>query len=258
MNIHKFLRVQWAIFLIIGTSAALSQQVDSHDQAQRVAQAIASPNRAIAHVMRDESRHPQDAIAFMRIPDGGRVLDIYAADGYYSYLLAAAVGPDGEVIAQNPEPGEDFQDIQQMYSLADALDERIEIAGLQNITHLRRNFSTLPLEKGSLDTVFLGQILHDFSNSNEQRALALLRQFHELLAADGTLIVIDHAGDDGQDNERLHRMPKETAIRLANEAGFTLAAESDLLSNPRDRRRRPVFDPMLARNTDRFLLRFTR
>ena len=64
------------------------------------------------------------------------------------------------------------------------------------------------------------------------------------------------AGEGSQDNLRLHRMPLEQAKRVAEAAGYKLQAESSLLANPRDRHRRPVFDPMLARNTDRFLLRF--
>jgi predicted methyltransferase len=104
----------------------------------------------------------------------------------------------------------------------------------------------------------LGQILHDFANNNEQAAIALLSSLRRLVKPGGSLVVIDHAGDEEQDNTRLHRMTLADAQSIAIAAGFTLVAESNLLANPRDRRRRPVFDPMLARNTDRFLLRFTR
>ena len=227
-------------------------------QQQRVAKALDSPTRAIAHVLRDEIRRPAEVIAFMHLPEGARVLDLYAADGYYSYLLAAAVGPEGRVFAQNPVATDNLEDVRQMYSLADALDERIEIADLSNVSHVRSDFAALPIEPGSLDVILLAQILHDFANNTDASAIALLQSLGTLLKEGGTLIVIDHAGDDDQGNERLHRMPATQAKRLALAAGYSLDGESTLLANPRDRRRRPVFDPMLARNTDRFLLRFVR
>tara|TARA_B110000037_G_scaffold154297_1_gene174109 strand:+ start:158 stop:862 length:705 start_codon:yes stop_codon:yes gene_type:complete len=226
------------------------------DQTLRITSAIASPTRAIAHVLRDEIRRPAEVIQFMRLPEGARVLDLYAADGYYSYLLAAAAGSGGRVFAQNPIATDNLEDVRQMYSLADALDERIAIAKLTTVTHVRSDFAALPIDSGSLDAILLAQILHDFANSTDAGAIALLQQLGTLLKPDGALIVIDHAGDANQDNERLHRMPIEEAKRIAQAAGFSLESESALLANLRDRRRRPVFDPMLARNTDRFLLRF--
>lgn len=244
-------------------SLALDQPLMAQEAVDaRIEAAINAPTRAIAHLLRDELRKPREVIRFMQLPDSGaQVLDLYAADGYYTYLLASAVGVDGRVFAQNPVagPDADADDIRQMHSLADALDERIALAQLDNVTHLRSDFAALgasAIEAGSLDAILMSQILHDFANSSDTAAVSLLTSLRALLKPAGVLIVIDHAGDPGQDNLRLHRMPLELATRVAQEAGYSLQAESTLLANPQDRRRRPVFDPMLARNTDRFLLRF--
>ncbi len=245
------------LLLPFGQPLTAQESVDS-----RMESAINAPSRAIAHILRDELRKPSEVIRFMQLPDSGaQVLDLYAADGYYTYLLASAVGPDGRVFAQNPiaGPDADADDIRQMHSLADALDERIALAQLSNVTHLRSDFAKLAtstIQPKSLDAILMSQILHDFANAGEAAAIALLESLRTLLKPSGTLIVIDHAGESGLDNLRLHRMPVEQAKRVAEAAGYTLQAESSLLANPRDRHRRPVFDPMLARNTDRFLLRF--
>ena len=50
----------------------------------------------------------------MRLPEGAHVLDLYAADGYYSYLLAAAAGPGGRIFAQNPVATDNLEDVRQM------------------------------------------------------------------------------------------------------------------------------------------------
>ncbi len=59
--------------------------------------------------------------------------------------------------------------------LADALDERIEIAGLSNVSHVRSDFAALPIKPASLDVILLAQILHDFANNTDAGAIALLR-----------------------------------------------------------------------------------
>lgn len=218
-------------------------------------QALAAPERDVNHFLRDETRHPLQVLDFLGITQGMRILDVYAADGYYSYILSRAVGPEGIVYAQNPAAGSNLEDVRQMYSLADALDVSIEEAQLNNIEHLRQDFFDLDISLASLDGVMLVQILHDFYNGDEAYAAALLAKLKTYLKPGGFIAVIDHAGDANQDNARLHRMQKGQVEALAVNLGFTVTGDSDLLHNDRDRRRRPVFDPMLGRNTDRFLLK---
>ncbi len=220
--------------------------------------ALNAHTRDVAHLLRDAARKPVAVMEFLEIDTGMRVLDVYAADGYFTFILSQVVGADGTVFAQNPAPGSNVEDIRQMYSLADALDQRIEIAELSNVIHLRENFFDLSIEPESLDVILLAQILHDFSNSDPSYAANLLSHLQTLLKPGGTLAIIDHAGDAGQDNSRLHRMLQSQAEELAAHAGFKLQAASAILANAADRRRRPVFDPMLGRNTDQFLLRFTK
>ena len=243
-------------FLPAGCCAALLMMAPSviAQEASDLSTVLAAHDRDIAHLLRDDSRKPAQVLQFMGIGEGMRVLDVYAADGYYTYLLSRLVGPTGQVYAQNPVAGTNIEDVRQMYSLADALDQRIAIAALDNVEHLREDFTQLTIAPASLDVVLLAQILHDFYNGDKAFAATLLSQFTALLKPGGVVAIIDHAGDAGQDNTRLHRMPKAAALELATAAGLQLVADSDLLTNLSDRRRRPVFDPMLGRNTDRFLL----
>ena len=228
-------------------------------ESQSMQQALVNPRRDVAHFLRDEIRKPVQVIEFLGIEPGMKVLDIYAADGYYSYILSHAVGDSGIVYAQNPATGSNVEDIRQMYSLADSLDETIARVPLENVTHLREGFFELSIEAASLDAIMLVQILHDFYNDSDDNggvyAVALLAQLKSLLKPGGIIGMIDHHGDPEADNERLHRMEKQEAIELAEGLGLVLTGDSELLRNSVDRRRRPVFDPMLGRNTDRFLLK---
>ena len=49
----------------------------------------------------DFGRHPAETLAFFRVAPGQRVVDLAAAGGYTTELLARAVGPTGKVYGQN-------------------------------------------------------------------------------------------------------------------------------------------------------------
>ena len=98
------------------------------------------------------------------------------------------------------------------------------------------------------------QTLHDSYNGNPNRALNLLLTLKSYLKPGGVIGITDHVGISRYDNRDLHRMEIEQAVAVSEQAGF-IVQSSDLLRNPRDDHSRSIFDPRLARNTDRFLLR---
>lgn len=217
--------------------------------------ALAAPERDIAERLRDRVRKPVDVLEFLGIESGMQALDVYAAEGYYTYILSKAVGPAGRVFAQNSPSGYSYEEQGNGTSPADTLARRIETQGLGNVEPLSRQALDLGLPPASLDFVLLSQILHDYYNGSPLRALAILQSLFSVLKPGAVLGVIDHAGDAGQNNARMHRMPLEDAVRVLEEAGFRVEAQSPLLANPQDNHRRSIFDPQLNRQSDQFLLR---
>lgn len=217
--------------------------------------AISGPDREVTDFVRDETRKPVEVLDFLGIEPGMRVLDVYAAGGYYTFILSKAVGPQGRVFAQNTPRGLRFEEDRQEISQGEALELKIQQGNLTNVTHLVQRLEDLDIEPESLDAIMVVQILHDYYNPNPARARLMLTQLYALLKPGGIVGVIDHAGDPQRDNRRFHRMQKSQAVEVAQQAGFNVIGDSDLLHNPNDRRVRSVFDPMLGRNTDRFLLK---
>ena len=219
-------------------------------------QAISGPDRDANDLLRDEARKPVEVLDFLGVDEGMSVLDVYAAGGYYTFILSKAVGPTGVVYAQNTEQGLSFQEGRQYISQGDAFNSKILGGNIENVTHILAPIDQLQIPAQSLDMILLAQSLHDFYNSDPERARTILEQLGTLLKPDGVIGIIDHVGLEGQGNSHMHRMEKQQAIDVAQLAGYELIEESDLLKNKDDAHIRHVFHPTLNRNTDRFLFKF--
>jgi len=216
--------------------------------------AISGPDRDVSDFIRDEVRKPVDVLDFLGIDNGMTVLDLYAAGGYYTFILSRAVGPNGIVYAQNTVRGLRFVEDRQDITQGEALNNKIRQGNLSNVTQLIRPLDEIGLAQESLDAVMLAQTLHDYYNPNSDRALNMLLQLKALLKPGGVIGVTDHVGLAGRDNNEMHRMEIQQAIDVAEQAGF-IVQSSELLRVRNDDHSRSIFDPRLNRSTDRFLLR---
>lgn len=245
------------IVINLGTPA-LAQNNREPAQLDREAltRALASQNRELTDRLRDPVRKPIDVLEFLQLSPGMSALDVYAAGGYFTVVLSHAVGPQGKVYAQNTSRGLRFEEDRSELSQGEALAMKIRDNNLQNVIRVDEPVTEMSIPAESMDFILVSQILHDYHNSNPLRALEMLTALHRVLKPGGTLGIIDHVGAGELDNRRLHRMLKTDAVAIVERAGFILEAESDLLANPADNYRRSIFDPMLNRTTDQFLLRF--
>jgi len=219
--------------------------------------ALADPSRGVTDFTRDDIRRPVEVLEFLGIRCGMTVMDVYAAGGYHAFILSKALGLEGVVLAQNTERGLRFKENRQEITQGEALNSKILEGDLTNVRQLIGNVTTLDLSDGSLDAALLMLNLHDSFNDSPDRALELLRSLYGYLAPGGILGISDHIGLPENNNRDLHRMTVQRAIQLAEQAGFSVQ-RSRLLENPEDDHNHNIFDPRLARHTDRFLLKLTK
>ena len=238
--------------LLLGCLGAYSPV---HADLAAVETILQDPNRELTDKIRDPVRKPAAVLEFLGIKAGDKIFEVYAGGGYYTVILAAAVGETGVVYAQNSPRVLRYEEDRSEVTAGEALDSKINLLKLHNVQRIDQRMGDIQLPPNSLDVVVLFQILHDYYNGGPARAEALLLQLKKALKPGGTIGVIDHVGIGGVDNRRFHRMQKADAIALIESAGFIVEAESDLLANPKDDHRRSIFDPRYNRNTDRFLLR---
>lgn len=236
--------------LLLCSGSQFSHAIDK----EALRRAISGPDREVTDFARDEARKPVEVLDFLGLEQGMTVLDLYAAGGYYTFILSKAVGDEGVVYAQNTPRGLRFEEDRQNITQGEALNAKIERGSLVNVEQIIRPLSEIGLSENSLDMVIVAQTLHDYYNPNPQRALEMLTRIKALLKPGGILGVTDHIGIAGRNNRQMHRMEIQQAIDIAEQAGY-LVESSDLLRSETDDHSRDIFDPRLNRNTDRFLLK---
>jgi len=217
---------------------------------------LAAGSRPVADKMRDAGRKPAAVMEFLGVEPGMTAIDIIASGGYYTDVLAEAVGPEGKVYAQN---------IAFVLQIRDGVNEKAmaaRLAGnrLPNVVRLDRELEDLGLEPGTVDFAFSALNFHDILDGRGPEAAAtVLRAIHVVLTDDGVFGLVDHAGDPGKENEarnkELHRIDEVRVIEAAEAAGFVVEATSDVLRNPADDRSSIVFAEGTRGRTDRFVLK---
>lgn len=218
-------------------------------------QAVAAADRSAEDRARDQTDRPAEVLAFFGVRPGMRVVDLMAAGGYYSELLARIVGPEGEVVTQNNRP---------YIAYAGAEAERRFAGGrLPNVRRLDSELEQLGLEQNAYDMALLVMTYHDIYWVSDDwppvERDRFFQQIYECLRPGGVVAVIDHAAQAGTGAaavSELHRIDEEFARRDFESAGFVFDGASDLLRNPDDDRTRVVFDVAIRHWTDRFIFRF--
>src|SRR3954452_441155 len=87
--------------LFLNSHVAPAQQSSPPLSSEQIAQIVASPDRSAADRTNDLRRKPEQMLGFIGIRPGVAALDLSAAGGYTTELLARAIGPSGTVYGQS-------------------------------------------------------------------------------------------------------------------------------------------------------------
>lgn len=253
----------------------------SPEQIERI---VASPDRSDADRTNDLRRKPTAMLAFIGIRPGMTALDISAAGGYTTELLARAIGPTGSVYGQSRPPNPGSQATRPAspegnshpnvapaatpaggprpspVALAER-DARLRATGVAAapIVAVSRPFEDpVPpeLSEGRFDLVTLMFNYHDLGHLGTDRGM-LNRAVFRALKQGGIYVIADHAGRPGtgiSEAGTLHRIEEDFLRGEVEAAGFRLVATGDFLRNPNDPRDRNTPDPPQPK--DEFVLKF--
>lgn len=221
-----------------------------------IAAAVFHPERPAEDRARDGARKPIEVLRFFGIEPGQTVFEFYAGGGWYSEILARAVGPEGELtLHNNPLFAKYF---------AEEFETRDLPGRFETVSYMPVGPEELDLPAGRFDRALMILSYHDLLFPPEEGAPVpdrgrLLREIFEGLKPGGVLVVVDHAAlsdiPPRRAGERLHRLNPQFLRYEAEMAGFVFDGASDTLANPEDDRRKPVFEVERG-GTDRFVYRF--
>ena len=213
--------------------------------------AVASDLRPAADKKRDEGRKPAEVLAFFDVGPGQTVAELNAGRGYFSALLAEAVGKDGHVYAHSTEAS-----VKRWKG--NPLQERIDDCGYDQMECRITESMDEPNLASDLDGVFMIMNYHDAVWVGADRP-KLLRAIYDSLKPGGIYGVIDHHAAEGMglsDCDNNHRIEKSSCIDEVTSAGFVLDGDSDILENPDDPLDCGVHGPKIRDHTHRFVLKF--
>lgn len=250
-----------AFALTLGACSTVERDTPASNVAARtaIATAVAAPERSADARKLDDSRKPVEILAWLGLRPGMDAADLISGTGYWGEIMARAVGPEGSVVALEPE--EFYNDDKSKAAWVELL------ARTPGLTLTRYPFKTFSYAANSFDFAIINLSYHDLYWESEQYKIprtdpdAYLRGLYAAMRPGAVVGVIDHTGK-GSDTralvDKLHRIDPAVVRADFQRAGFKLEAESDLLANPEDDLGKLVFDPAIRGKTDRFLMKFVK
>lgn len=170
--------------LVLALAACQPPALADPDQRERGRQAFPAPDRPIAKIVssrwsteeaRDRVREADVVMDKAGVVPGMTVADIGAGEGYYTVRLAARVGSEGRVLAQDIVPG-----------VRDALAERVNRERLDNVSVKLGEAADPKLPANSFDRVFMVHMYHEIEQPYE-----FLWNLRGSLRPGGQVIVVD-------------------------------------------------------------------
>ena len=212
-----------------------------------------------ADLARNATSKPAEVLTFVGVAPGMTVLDLNAGTGWYTDILARAIGPTGRVIAHN-HPGA------RVSLHAADFEARYGRNRLPNVEQVFARHNDVRLPPNSLDVVLMSMVYHDTYWHREGvdwgpvDRPALLASLLDALKPGGIVGIVDHSAAAGRDPFEsvmaVHRIDPDVVRRDFLAAGFEADGESSVLRNRSDDCTLSVFDAAVVGRTDRFVMRF--
>jgi predicted methyltransferase len=218
-----------------------------------IAKAVAAPERSAKDRERDARDKPAELLAFAGVKAGMKVADVFGGGGYWSEILAHAVGPTGSATLVNNEGYANFA--------KDDIKVRFGDGRLKEVKQIVGKTSDLGMGKDQYDLIMIFMSYHDIYWVDEKEgwpkidADNFLRQLHAALKPGGKLLIVDHAAKEGTGSaaaQDLHRIDEDFAKKDFTTHGFLFEKAFTGYRNSTDDHTKMVFDDAIRGKTDRF------
>ena len=193
--------------------------------------AMAAPTRTATNMARDRYRHPVETLAFFGVRPSDTVVEIWPGGGWYTEIMVPYLAQGkGTYIGAAPERS--LTGLRKLVAEQPAAYATVRTA----------NFPILaaggtPVAPGGADVVLTFRNVHNWMGGKEPFEAQAFAQMYAMLKPGGTLGVVEHRLPENADPAREKTsgyVKVSTVRRLAEAAGFRLAAMSEINANPLD------------------------
>ena len=196
--------------------------------------AIAGAHRSDANKARDASRHPAETLSFFGIKPGMTVVEISPGGGWYTEILAPALGNTGTLYAAHNNPAASEGSAKGVQRFKDKLAATPAAYANVKVTAFGKgSYDIAPA--GSADAVLTFRNIHNFDMGGF--APDAFKAFFAALKSGGVLGVVEHRLPEDKPDAMMKDsgyMKLSYVRKLAEAAGFKYVGASDINANPRD------------------------
>ena len=163
---------------------------------------------------RDEWQKPAEVVKVLALRPGMTVADLGAGTGYFARHLSAAVGPEGTVLAVEPEP-----------KLLASVRERAEREKTANVVPILASLDDPRIPPRSADVVLVVDTYHHIDDR-----IAYFGRLRRVLRPGGRVVIVDwHKRPLPVGPPPDHKLERDQVVDEMRAAGYALKAEPDVL-----------------------------
>lgn len=183
---------------------------------------------------RQQEERPDDALRRLKLRPGMTACDLGCGNGFWTLMMAQAVGPQGRVLAVDIQP-----------EMLKKLEFRALEAGVENVEPILGRVNDPRLPAGEVDLLVMVDVYHEFSHPE-----SMLWGIRRSLKPDGVVALLEYREEDPRvPIKPLHKMSKAQIMKEYEANGFKLVDEYNelpwqhLMFFARDDSQLPAIDP---------------
>jgi predicted methyltransferase len=224
--------------------AAFACSASAHAADDGLEAAIAGSQRSAANMARDPSRHPLETLRFFGIAPTMTVVELIPGGGWYTEILAPYLKPRGHLIAAGDDPAStDAYASKSGQRMLKKFASAPELFGKVEATVFDPPSKMAFAPAGSVDMVLTFRNIHNWIAEVDEPALKkTFAAIYTSLKPGGVFGVVEHRLPETMTQDAKAStgyVHPSFVIKLAEGAGFKLAAQSEINANPKDKAAHP-------------------
>jgi ubiquinone/menaquinone biosynthesis C-methylase UbiE len=213
---HRYLRpipILCALVVVVSTVQA-RQRTTVHPVSGRIYAETMDVSGAdwLDRTEREREEAPEKALGIIGIQPGSTVADVGAGSGYFTLKMAALVGPNGIVYANDIQKG-----------MLDIIQRKLDRSAYKNVRLVLGKDDDPQLPTDSLDLAVMVDVYHEFHQPQ-----AMLQHVRTALKSGGRLVLLEYRAEDPKVPIRPeHKMTVAGAKLEVEHEGFTLTSVNE-------------------------------